>query len=514
MPTVTRIDPVTLQSMGRKLRTAAYCRVSSNSADQLNSYSAQVSYYTRAIKERPDWEFVDVFADEGITGTKADVRPDFQRMIHMCNHNRIDQIITKSISRFARNVPECLEYARNLKRKGIGIIFEKEAINTQRMSDELMLSTFSAIAQEESVAISQRLKHFNRIRMSKGEYIAGHTPYGFRYDEDRHLIPFEPEADIVREIYEKYLSGWSIGEIACELEARRVPKKNGDYTWTYQTVVYILKNEKNAGDTLFQKNYNTDTFPFEKRKNRGELEQYFAENTHPGIVSKDAYKKATALLKERTEYFGKPHINGSYPLSKKLRCSECGAVFVRKSGTDNVYWVCHRHLRSKELCDSRRYTEDQIYDAFVRAVNKLKYYQQDLLNRTLSQLEFIINRRRRNDTVLLQRHENIAVLMEKKHMLEELREKGYLADAVFHQQAREIDAKINEIRRERDAEEETALEQACNEIEELIRILEETPMLESFNADIFQRIVVSAVIGSDHTVRFALKGGLTITERL
>lgn len=513
MPTVTRIDPVTLQSMGRKLRTAAYCRVSSNSADQLNSYSAQVSYYTRAIKDRPDWEFVDVFADEGITGTKATVRPDFQRMIHMCNHNKIDLIITKSISRFARNVPECLEYARNLKRKGIGIIFEKEAINTLRMSDELMLSTFSAIAQEESVAISQRLKHFNRIRMSKGEYIAGHTPYGFRYDENKRLIPFEPEADIVREIYEKYLSGWSVREIACELEARRIPKSNGDYTWTYQTVIYILRNEKNAGNTLFQKNFNTDTFPFEKKKNRGELEQYFAENTHEGIISKETYNRAAALLKERTEYFGKPHPIGSYPLSKMLRCSECGAVFVRKTGKDAVYWVCHNHLRSKELCGAKRYTEDQIYNTFIRAISKLKYYQQDLLLRTLTQLDYIINRRRKNDTVMLQRHENIAVLMEKKHMLEELREKGYLADAVFHQQAREIDAKISDIRKEREAESETVLEHAYTELEELIRILDATPMPESFDSDLFRKTVVSAVVG-DGNVRFTLKGGISVTERL
>lgn len=514
MPTVTRIDPVTLQSMGRKLRTAAYCRVSSNSADQLNSYSAQVSYYTRAIKDRPDWEFVDVFADEGITGTKAAVRPDFQRMIHMCNHNRIDLIITKSISRFARNVPECLEYARSLKRKGIGIIFEKEAINTLRMSDELMLSTFSAIAQEESVAISQRLKHFNRIRMSKGEYIAGKTPYGFRYNEEKHLVPFEPEADIVREIYEKYLSGWSVREIACELESRKIPKSNGDFTWTYQTVIYILRNEKNAGDTLFQKNYNTDTFPFEKRKNRGELEQYFAENTHEGIVTRDTFNRAVSLLKERTEYFGKPHPNGSYPLSKIIRCSECGAFFVRKSGNNTVYWICHNHLRSKDLCGAKRYTEEQIYNAFVRAVNKLKYYEQDLLVRPLTQLELIINRRRRNDTVLIQRNESIAVLMEKKHMLEELREKGYLADAVFHQQAREIDAQINKIRKEREAESETVLEQAYSELDELIRILDNTPVLECFNEKVFKETVVSAVIGCDGTVRFTLKGGISITERL
>jgi len=145
MATVTRIDPQALKNTSKRLRTCAYCRVSSNSADQLNSYATQVRYYTKAIREKPEWEFVDVFADEGITGTRADKRIEFQRMLKLCEHGKIDFIITKSISRFARNVPECLEFARKLKRQGIGIFFEKESINTLRMSDELMLSTFSAI---------------------------------------------------------------------------------------------------------------------------------------------------------------------------------------------------------------------------------------------------------------------------------------------------------------------------------------------------------------------------------
>lgn len=152
MAVAQRIEAISNTLMGKKIKVCAYCRVSTNSADQLNSYTAQVRYYTNAIQSRMDWELVDIFADEGITGTRADKRTEFQRMIRLCEHKRIDLIITKSVSRFARNVPECLEYARALRRQGIGIIFEENGINTLRMSDEMMLSTFSAIAQEESVA--------------------------------------------------------------------------------------------------------------------------------------------------------------------------------------------------------------------------------------------------------------------------------------------------------------------------------------------------------------------------
>ncbi len=189
----------------KKIKTCAYCRVSTNSADQLNSYATQVKYYTKAIQSHDEWEFVEIFADEGITGTRADKRDEFQRMMDMCHRNKIELILTKSVSRFARNVPECLRYARDLRRKGIGIIFEENAINTLRMTDEMMLSVFSAIAQEESIATSQRIRHMNRERMKRGEYVAATAPYGFR-TVDKQLVIDEEEAKLVRWIYNAYLT--------------------------------------------------------------------------------------------------------------------------------------------------------------------------------------------------------------------------------------------------------------------------------------------------------------------
>lgn len=236
------ISPVSKQKIG-KTRVAAYCRVSSNSADQEHSYATQVRVYSKMIHDRQDWELVDIFADEGLSGMKAENRTEFQRMIRMCEHREIDLIITKSVSRFARNVKESLSYARKLKRIGVGIQFEKEGINTLALGDEMLLATFSAIAQEESQAISQNQRLANVKRMERGEYIATNAPYGFRL-VDKKLEVYEPEAAVVRSIFQLYLSGWSTHEIARELTQQQIPTKYGKTRWKSDKVAYILANER------------------------------------------------------------------------------------------------------------------------------------------------------------------------------------------------------------------------------------------------------------------------------
>lgn len=225
------ISPISRQGI-KLLRVAAYCRVSSSSADQLNSYATQIDYYTRlAKKKKNEWNMVEIFADEGISGMKAKNRPEFQRMIRMCELHQLDLIITKSVSRFARNVKEALEYVRKLKFLGVGIIFEKEGINTQSLGDEMLLNTFTAIAQEESKAISQNQRLSIVKRMELGIYVDSNAPYGFRL-ENKQLVEYPPEADIVRWIFRSYLNGMSTTEIAKVLTERGIPtktaKKNGN----------------------------------------------------------------------------------------------------------------------------------------------------------------------------------------------------------------------------------------------------------------------------------------------
>lgn len=513
MATVTRIDPQALKNTSKRLRTCAYCRVSSNSADQLNSYATQVRYYTKAIREKPEWEFVDVFADEGITGTRADKRIEFQRMMKLCEHGKIDFIITKSISRFARNVPECLEFARKLKRQGIGIFFEKESINTLRMSDELMLSTFSAIAQEESIAISQRLRHANLERMKRGEYIAGTCPFGYRL-VDKQLTIYEPEAEIVREIFNSYLSGASINELARDMTAKQVQKRR-DTDWRYITIYYILTNEKYIGDTLFQKTFKTDTLPFEKKKNKGEKDQYYATGSHEPIIDKETFEAVQELLKEKAKYFGTPNPTKPYPLSRRIRCKECGAYFIRRTNKGKTIWSCYNHERSKDNCQAKRYREEDIYTAYLRMFNKLYHYRQPLLRQTLNHIDYVIKYKKKNNPTIKAYNQSIADLLDKKVMLEGLRQKGYLTEEMYYTQCKEIDRLMRDTKVDRAILYDSELEEAYSNIKGLYDIVESYGKeMTSFDAELFDKIICDTAITADGTIEFTLTGGLKLAERL
>ena len=514
MAVAQRIEINSSPFMGKKLRACAYCRVSSNSADQLNSYATQVRHYTKAIQAHADWEYVDIFADEGITGTRADKRTEFQRMIQMCQHKRIDLIITKSVSRFARNVPECLEYARTLRRQGIGIIFEENGINTLRMSDELMLSTFSAIAQEESVATSQRVKHMNRERMKRGEYLAGTTPYGYR-NENRQLVIHEYEAEIVRWMFQSYLSGWSLTEIAQDLTKRGVPRQNGQIKWHAFTVQYILSNEKYIGDMLLQKSYKTDIIPFTKKKNKGELDQYYVSESHAPIVDRDTFLATALLMAKKSEYYGRRHPTTPYPLTKKIRCSRCGAFYKRRTGKGFTVWSCSNHILNKDNCDSKRYSETQIYGAFVRMFNKLYYNSRPLLRNTLYQLDFVMTYKKRNNQQAVELNQSMLQLLEKKHMLEQLRSKGYLPENMFLSQCRDIDKQLQSLRVEKEILFDTRLESTYAEIKQLISLVEDYGQeMTAFDEEVFQAIIKSITITPDGIIEFTLMGDLHFSERL
>ena len=239
MPEVRLITPITRQNT-KKMQVAAYCRVSSNSADQLNSYAAQIRAYKKCIGARDDWELVDIFADEGLTGMKSETRDEFQRMIRMCELKQIDLIITKSISRFARNTKDALAYVRKLKLLGVGVQFEKEGISTLSMGDEMLLNTFSALAQEESQSISMNQRLSIVKRMELGEYVDSNAPYGYRL-ADKMLTVYEPEAGIVRNIFALYLQGFSTSEIARELNKLNIPTKAGKEIWRPSRVAELLK---------------------------------------------------------------------------------------------------------------------------------------------------------------------------------------------------------------------------------------------------------------------------------
>ena len=514
MATVTVISPVTGKPVEHK-RVAAYCRVSTNSADQQNSYNTQVRYYTRYIKSRTEWTLVDIFADEGLSGTSSEKRENFQRMITMCELKQIDLVVTKSVSRFARNVKETLEYVRKLKLLGIGVVFEKEGINTLSMGDEMLLNTFAAIAQEESVSISQNVRFSIKKKMESGEYINGCVPFGYRL-ENKVMIPFEPEAEIVRSLFQGYLNGASLTELCRYLEKQSISPRNQGAKWNVRVVSKMLSNEKYIGDSLYQKKYRETTVPFTQHINYGQEEQYYATGTHEGIVDKEIFASVQELLKKRRELYSRPEVApAKYPFTHRIQCSECGTFYRRRIVNGSVVWGCNQHIEDRTACDSHYYREDRIMDAFIGIINRLRFAEEGIIAESIELTEKAILLKKRNNLQALESSQSMAELNAKLLMLEQLKSKGYLAPDVFETQSREINGQINEIKTKRIQSLSSALDLALEEFKTLqARLNEIDEPLDSFDSKLFEEIIKGMTVNNRDDMTFRLIGDLTFTVRL
>ena len=387
-----RVIPATRQPTARgprhdgKRRVAAYCRVSTDSEEQLNSYDAQKSYYTQRIEENPDWELAGIFADEGITGTSMKKRTEFKRMIAACKRGRIDMILTKSLSRFARNTVDCLDTVRVLKANGIGVIFEKENINTLTESSEFLITLFSGFAQAESESLSKNVRQGKQFGMKDGIV---HFQYkkllGYRRGENGQPEIVPEEAETIRRIYRRYLEGASEGEIKKELEADNIPTAAGLAGWSHRVVHSILTNEKYIGDALLQKTYVTDCISKKVVKNQGELPMYYIENHHQGIIPKELFQRVQEEMARRTskrkvmQKTGKAEqgkYSAKYALSELLVCGECGTPYKRctwsRNGKKRIVWRCVSRLEfgTKYCRSSPTLDEGKLHNAIVAALNR------------------------------------------------------------------------------------------------------------------------------------------------
>lgn len=513
MSEVRLITPITKQN-GKKTQVAAYCRVSSNSADQLNSYAAQIRTYKKFIGMRDDWELVDIFADEGLTGTKSDNRNEFQRMIRMCELKQIDLIVTKSISRFARNTKDALAYVRKLKLLGVGVQFEKEGISTLSMGDEMLLNTFSALAQEESQAISMNQRLSIVKRMELGEYVDSNAPYGYRL-VNKELAVYEPEAAIVRNIFNLYLRGFSTNEIARELNKLNIPTKSGKETWRPSRVAYILKNERYIGDSFYQKTYRETTVPFKQYTNRGQEDRFYAKGTHTGIIEKDVFDTVQALIEKRKDTFSRTTTQNIYPLTSRIQCSECGSFYRRRIVSGTVKWVCSLHKEDSVACDSNYYSEERIYDGFISMVNKLRFSEDNILGQVISRLEMTLAAMKRNNLAARDISKSIAELNAKLLMLEQLRSKGYLAIEVYQAQSNDINAELAKLKDARQEKFNSRTATMLDEVKKLKMIIFELEEpLETFDEKLFMEIVKSIQINNEDEMSIELLGGLRFKERI
>ena len=424
MPEVKIIQPIVEQA--KKLRVAAYARVSSDSVDQLNSFATQVAYYTDFIQSKDEWEFAGLYADEAVSGTTADKRNDFQRLLADCRVGKIDRILVKSISRFARNTIDCIQTVRELKQLGIAVEFEKEYIDTGNMGSEMLLSILGSAAQEESLSISKNLKWSYRRRMKSGDFITCSAPLGY-YLKNGTLIPDSQEVPIVEYIFSSYLTGRSLKEIATELSTMEVgiaDKKSE--RWHRSTIRYILANEKYIGDSLVQKWFTPDELPLKHQKNKGEISQYYIKNSHPAIISREIFETVQQLLKQRVEqHFSKTAIR-SFPLSRTMQCALCGSTFQRRPNTKTVRWTCYQHLQSKELCPMTIIEENEVYGAFLSVYNKLLDNKNSILKAMLNQLLELQVKTVFARPDIMAANERISELVKQNHSLSRLQTKGCL----------------------------------------------------------------------------------------
>lgn len=375
-----------------KLRVAAYCRVSTDSDEQATSYEAQVEHYTEYIKKNPEWEFAGIYADDGISGTNTKNREEFNRMIDDCEAGIIDMIITKSISRFARNTLDCLKYIRQLKEKNIPVFFEKESINTMDAKGEVLLTIMASLAQQESQSLSQNVKLGLQFRYQNGQVQVNHNRFlGYTKDEDGNLVIDPEQAEIVKRIYREYLEGSSMDKIASGLEADGILTGAGKPRWHTSTINKILRNEKYIGDALLQKTYTTDFLNKTRVKNTGIVPQYYVEGNHEAIIPKDIYMRVQEELVRRrvvkTSANGKKRsYSCNHCFSQIIICGDCGEMFRRihwnNRGCKSVVWRCVSRLESTGLeCHARTINELDLQEIVVAALNELlgdksKYQQQ------------------------------------------------------------------------------------------------------------------------------------------
>lgn len=366
-----------------KLRVAAYCRVSTDSDEQATSYEAQIEHYTSHIKSNPEWVLAGIFADDGISGTNTKKREEFNRMIDECMAGNIDMIITKSISRFARNTLDCLKYIRQLKEKNIPVYFEKESINSMDAKGEIMLTIMASLAQQESQSLSQNVKLGIQYRYQQGKVQINHNRFlGYTKDAEGTLIIDSEQAEVVKRIYREYLEGSSMDKIATGLEADGILTGAGKPRWHTSTINKILRNEKYIGDALLQKTYTTDFLTKTRIKNNGTVPQYYVENNHPAIIPKDLYMLVQEELVRRrvvhTSSNGKKRsFSCNHCFAQIVFCGECGELFRRihwnNRGCKSIVWRCISLLEStgiKEPCHARTVNELLLQEITLKAINQ------------------------------------------------------------------------------------------------------------------------------------------------
>ena len=497
-----------------KIRVAAYCRVSTDSDEQATSYDIQIEHYTNFIQKNPEWELAGIFADDGITGTNTKKREEFNRMIDECMDGNVDMIITKSISRFARNTLDCLKYIRQLKDKNIAVFFEKENINTMDSKGEVMLTIMASLAQQESQSLSQNVKMGIQYRYQQGEIQVNHNRFlGYTKNENKQLV-IDPEgAEIVKRIFREYLEGASLLQIARGLEADGILTAASKAKWRPETLKKILQNEKYIGDALLQKTYTVDFLSKKRVKNNGIVPQYYVENSHEPIIPRDLYMQVQEEMVRRASIQsgkgGKKRVYSSkYALSSTVYCGQCGDIYRRvhwnNRGYKSIVWRCVSRLEEKGSdCTSPTINEEMLQTAVVKAINELLGNKEPFLQALQDNIATALNEESDNDTDDVDGKLNDLQL----ELLKQAKSKNdynEVADEIYRLRELRQNALVENAERE-------GRRQRIAEMTEFLR--EQSNQLKVYDEQMVRRLIEKVTINDDKlTIEF--KSGIEIDEEI
>ena len=521
---IRKIEPVhqkVILELQPKKRVCAYARVSTNSIDQQGSFHAQVDYYKKLIGKRDDWEYSGVYADEGRSGTQIKKRDEFSQMIKDCEDGKIDIIITKSVTRFARNTVDSIKAIRKLKSLGIGIFFEKENINTLSEKSEMLLTILSSIAQGESETISTNNKWGIKKRFQDGTFILSTPSYGYTKDEDGELIINKEEAKIVRRIFTEYLNGKGSYLIAKGLNEDNIPTIKSAEEWQDSVVKEILQNPVYEGDLLLQKTYTTEVLPFERKVNKGELPQYFIENNHEPIITRKEGQLVRDIYEYRRKQMGlddSGKYQNRYEFSSRIICGKCGSTFRRQKiyigkPYEKVQWCCIQHIRDINKCNMKAIREDIIKEAFLTMWNKVVSNYKDILYPLLESLKGLRPNEEQEEE-MKELNNKIMELIEQSHILSRVVSKGYIDSAVFIERQNALTVEVEATKKRRNQLlDNNGFEKEIEGTLRLLDIIKYNPeIIEDYDENLFIHTVNKVIIKKDDEVTFRLINNLELTE--
>ena len=512
------------------LRVAAYCRVSTDQEEQESSYEAQISYYTEKIGKNNDWQMAGIFADEGITGTQAKKRPEFLKMIRLCRQRKIDMVLTKSLSRFARNTVDSLNYIRELKALGIAVIFEKENINTLETDTEMMLTIMSCFAQAESESISKNVSWGIRQSFKNGNVPMQYARLlGYKKGDGGNAEIIPDEAEVVREIYRCYLDGMSMNLIADRLNEKGLTTKGGSSPYRKTVVQRILTNEKYTGDALLQKTYVTDCITKKTRKNNGELPMYLVKNHHEPIISRSdfnrvqeemARRSAKRTIADKLTKTGQGKYSAKYALSELLICGECGEHYRRVTwtakGFKEIKWRCVSRIQyGKKKCHSSPTVDEQaLHRAIVSAINEFCEVKDDVAKALRESIIEALDQNQNGSVQAAQRRiDELARNMDeliKLATVPETAENAMSDIAKFSEEMKTLREFI-----ETEKAKQTAVQHGSNELSNVLQRLEkENFTLTEYDDIVTRQLIEQITVDTKNTITVRFKGGFEMRANL